>query len=101
MSAVTDIFSAAGFAGLFAGPRTSLGIPAIEGVTGAVVKMLLPVVAFIAIAPVIWLFFRQTWRDLDAEATDHRQQLRASGGYDFRPVAVFAIAGLLLTMQEY
>jgi membrane protease YdiL (CAAX protease family) len=82
-------------------PRTSLGLPAIEGVTGAVVKMLLPVVAFVAIAPLMWLFFRNTWRHLDAEATDLRQQLRASGEYDYRPVVVFAIAGLVLTMQEY
>ncbi len=87
---------------LWAGlPRTSLGIPSIDGATGALVKMLLPVLIFVAIAPVIWIFFRRTWRQLDAEATDLRQQARAAGEHDYRPVAVFAIAGLLLTMQEY
>lgn len=82
-------------------PGSDLSVPGIEGMLGAFVKMLLPVVAFVAIAPLIWIFFRKTWRELDAEATDFRQQARTSGTHDFRPVAVFAIAGLLLTAQEY
>ncbi len=85
----------------WAQPRQDLGILGIEGVYGAIAKMLLPVVAFIAIAPVIWVFFRNTWRELDAEAADRRQQARAAGAYDFRPVAVFALTGLILTAQEY
>jgi membrane protease YdiL (CAAX protease family) len=63
--------------------------------------MALPVVAFVGIAPLLWLFFRKTWRELDAEAIDHRQQLRASGAYDYRPIVLFAIVGLILTAQEY
>lgn len=85
----------------WAEPRTSLGVPGVEGIYGALIKMVLPVVAFVAIAPLIWFFFRNTWKHLDAEATDLRQAARAAGQYDYRPVAVFAITGLILTAQEY
>jgi membrane protease YdiL (CAAX protease family) len=82
-------------------PHSDLGLPSVDGVYGALLKMVLPVVAFIAIAPVIWVFFRRTWREIDAEATDRREEMRAADAYDYRPVAVFAITALILTAQEY
>ncbi len=84
-----------------AGPRSSLGIPGIDGVLGALAKSALPIIAYVALAPLLWLFFRQTWQQLDDEATDYRQQMRQAGKYDYRPWALFAIVALVLTAQEY
>jgi membrane protease YdiL (CAAX protease family) len=76
-------------------------LPWLGGGLGAFVKMLLPVIAYLAVAPLLWVFFRDTWRELDAEATDHRMQLRLAGKHDVRPWAMFAIVALILTAQEY
>ncbi|MBW2457617.1 MAG: CPBP family intramembrane metalloprotease [Deltaproteobacteria bacterium] len=86
---------------MWGGPRASLGLPFIDGIWGAVVKSALPMVAFIAVAPLLWWFFRGTWKELDAEATEHRLAQRDSGSYDYRPAAMFAIVALILTAQEY
>ncbi len=82
-------------------PSTGYELPWLGGTAGAIVKMLLPVVAYAAVAPLIWLFFKDTWRALDAEATDHRNELRLAGKHDARPWAMFAIVALILTAQEY
>ena len=84
-----------------ASPRDALGLPQIDGSIGALVKMLLPVVAFLAMAPVLWLFFRKTWRELDDEATEYRRVMRLLRQTDYRPAVMFAIVALILTMQEY
>ena len=44
-----------------------------------------PIPLIIALAPVVWWFFRATWRELDIDAQRHRGALLASGGYDLRP----------------
>lgn len=82
-------------------PPSDLALPGIEGVLGAMVKMGLPALAYIAIAPLLWLFFRETWRDLDAEANTHRSTRQRLGTSDYRPAAMFAIVALVLTAQEY
>jgi membrane protease YdiL (CAAX protease family) len=64
-------------------------------------KALFPIAAFIALAPVLWLFFGRTWRELDVEAHEHQRQKLASGGYDYRPAVLFTITALVLTLQEY
>lgn len=84
-----------------AGPRQALGIPGLPEGWGMALKALAPVLAFLLILPLVWLFFRTTWRRLDAEAADHQMARRGSKKYDFRPVAMFAIVGLVLTLQEY
>ena len=62
------------------------------------VKALLPIPIIAAIAPLIWLFFRQTWRELDAEA----EAARREGGLDYRrPAACLLIVAIVLTLQEY
>jgi len=86
---------------LASGPRTALGIGAVEGTWGAIIKMVLPIVAYVAMAPLLYLFFRKTWRELDAEATDHRQEQRLLEQHDHRPAAMFAIVAVILTAQEY
>ena len=65
------------------------------------IKASLPVPVFIAIAPVIWLVFRSTWKELDAESHRYRSDFVAQGKWDPRPAAAFAILGLVLTVQEY
>jgi len=62
------------------------------------IKALLPIPILAAIAPLIWLFFRQTWRELDAEA----EAARSEGGLDWRrPAACLLIVAVVLTLQEY
>jgi len=86
---------------LWSSPRSNLGFPGVEGAWGALLKALLPLVAYVVIAPLLWFFFRQTWRDIDDEATEHRAALRARGERDHRPAVMFAITALVLTAQEY
>jgi membrane protease YdiL (CAAX protease family) len=67
----------------------------------APIKALLPLPILAAIAPAIWWFFRDTWRELDEEAARHRGDLVARGRSDYRPAACFVIVAAVLTMQEY
>ena len=63
------------------------------------VKALLPVPILAALAPLVWWFFRDTWRAVDEEATQWRS--RNFGEFDFRPAACLGITAIVLTMQEY
>jgi membrane protease YdiL (CAAX protease family) len=62
-------------------------------------KALLPVPILLAIAPVLFWFFRDTWRQLDREAWEHRATHIDSP--DYRPAACLLITAVVLTMQEY
>lgn len=64
-------------------------------------KALFPIAAYLALAPVLWLFFRRTWRELDLAAHEHQKKTLAEGRHDLRPAVLFAITALMLTMQEY
>jgi membrane protease YdiL (CAAX protease family) len=64
-------------------------------------KALFPVAAYLALAPVLWLFFGRTWRELDVVAHEQQGKLLASGKYNFRPAVLFVITALVLTLQEY
>jgi membrane protease YdiL (CAAX protease family) len=65
------------------------------------IKAFFPTVAYIALAPVLWLFFRRTWRELDVESHEHQRKTLVSGGYDYRPAVLFTITAVVLTLQEY
>jgi membrane protease YdiL (CAAX protease family) len=65
------------------------------------VKALFPLVACLALAPVLWLFFGSTWRELDVIAHEHQRKTLVSGKYDTRPAVLFVITALVLTLQEY
>ncbi len=65
------------------------------------VKALLPIPILAALVPLVWWFFRDTWRRLDEEATDHRLETRARGAIDYRPAACLVITAVVLTLQEY
>jgi membrane protease YdiL (CAAX protease family) len=64
-------------------------------------RSLLPIPVIVAIAPLIWLVFRKTWRDLDIEAQIHRTIMLERGEFDFRPAVMLVMAAVILTMQDY
>ncbi len=65
------------------------------------IKWFVPFPLLLAIAPVIWLFFRKTWRELDEEAFAYRRALHDRGEIDYRPLAALTLAALILTLHEY
>lgn len=68
---------------------------------GSTIRPFLPVPILIGLAPLIWWVFHKTWRELDTEAARHRSSLLGQGGYDLRPAVMFAMAAVILTIQEY
>lgn len=85
---------------LFAYGPSAFGAPAISPAQ-AVLKAFFPIAAYLALAPVLWVFFRRTWRELDLVAHEHQKKTLAEGGYNYRPAVLFVITALVLTMQEY
>jgi len=69
------------------------------GATG--LKAFAPFLGYVLIAPILWLFFGRTWRELDVEAHEHQRKTLASGTWDKRPAVLFAITAAVLTLQEY
>jgi membrane protease YdiL (CAAX protease family) len=65
------------------------------------IKWALPIPLLAAIAPLVWLFFRRTWRELDNEALAYRRALHVRGEIDYRPMAALTMTVLILTMHEY
>jgi hypothetical protein len=65
------------------------------------IKWALPIPLLVAIAPLIWLFFRKTWRALDEEAFVYRRALHERGEIDYRPLAALTMGALILTFHEY
>jgi membrane protease YdiL (CAAX protease family) len=63
------------------------------------IKALVPIPVLLALAPLVIWFFRDTWRELDAEATAARQA--NAGQPDYRPAACLSIVAVILTLQEY
>src|SRR3954467_2421985 len=64
-------------------------------------KALFPIPAYLFLAPLLWLVFRRTWRELDVTAHGHQGKLLAEGRYNYRPAVLFVITALVLTLQEY
>ena len=62
---------------------------------------LLPVPALLVVLPLVWLFFRTTWRELDEESHRARGAVLAQGKMDYRPFVALVICAVVLTMQEY
>lgn len=80
-----------------AGPATPIGPSLLE----TSVKALFPLVACLALAPVLYFFFGSTWRELDVIAHEHQRKTLVSGKYDSRPAVLFVVTALVLTLQEY
>jgi membrane protease YdiL (CAAX protease family) len=64
-------------------------------------KAVLPIPLLLLILPVVWLFFRNTWRELDEDAHRHRAEVLAQGRMDYRPFIALVMCAVILTMQEY
>lgn len=64
-------------------------------------KPLLPIPVLLAVLPLLWWFFRATWKELDDEATRWRIALAAEGRTDLRPFVALAMCAVILTFQEY
>jgi membrane protease YdiL (CAAX protease family) len=62
------------------------------------VKALIPVPVILAIAPLVWLMFRSTWREIDDEA---RQLAQLKDGPDYRSMACLLLVAVTLTIQDY
>ena len=65
------------------------------------VKWFLPVPMLAAVFPLIYWFFRGTWKTLESDALELRQKLVAEGRVDYRPLVTLTLGALILTMQEY
>jgi membrane protease YdiL (CAAX protease family) len=84
----------------------SLGVVGPDNATGLealsyLIKPFFPIPALLFICPLLWLFFRQTWRELDEDAHRHRGEILAQGKQDLRPFVALVICAVILTMQEY
>jgi membrane protease YdiL (CAAX protease family) len=64
-------------------------------------KPLLPIPLLLLILPALWWFFRDTWKELDDEATQYRLEMREAGRSDYRPMVALAMCAVILTLQEY
>ncbi len=65
------------------------------------IKWALPIPVLLLMAPVLWRFFRVTWRELEDDALTYRQALRDRGVIDYRPAVAMIMGVFLLTVQEY
>ena len=65
------------------------------------VKWAVPLPLLALVAPVVWLAFRRTWKELDAEALVWRRELAERGEVDYRPVVALTLVALILTFQEF
>jgi membrane protease YdiL (CAAX protease family) len=52
-------------------------------------------------APIVWWFFKDTWRELDAEALALRQKEAARGQLDSKPLVALCVAAVVLLLQQY
>ena len=64
------------------------------------IKWAIPIPLFLAVAPVVWWFFRSTWRKLDADALAYRQGLAERGEIDYRPMVALTLVAFILTFQD-
>ncbi|MGD0676133.1 MAG: CPBP family intramembrane glutamic endopeptidase [Polyangiaceae bacterium] len=67
----------------------------------ATFKPLLPIPALLVLLPALCWFFRDTWRELDDEATVWRARMASERRMDHRPFIALATCALVLTLQEY
>lgn len=64
-------------------------------------KWFVPLPILAALAPVVWLFFRGVWRELEEESLTWRLERHRSGQVDWRPLAAAVLGAVVLTLQEY
>ncbi len=64
-------------------------------------KPLIPIPGLLLILPLVALFFRGTWLELDLDAQKWRGETVARGEVDRRPIVALVLCAVILTMQEY
>ena len=79
----------------------SVTFPAPPPVSQTLFQGLLPLLGYLVVLPVVYLFFKRTWRELDVEAFEHQKATLARGEYDRRPLVLFVITAMVLTVQQY
>jgi len=67
----------------------------------AALRPFVPIPGFLVVLPLLYFFFRKTWRQLDIDAQEHRGQILAEGKQDLRPFVSLVLCGIILTVQEY
>ncbi len=75
--------------------------PPVPPMWQTLLQMGAPVLAYFLVLPLVYYFFRKTWRELDVEALDYQRTLLSKGEYDRRPLVLFAITAVVLTLQYY
>ena len=61
------------------------------------IKWAIPIPLFLAVAPVVWWFFRSTWRKLDADALAYRRGLAERGEIQGALGQVSNVTGVTVT----
>jgi membrane protease YdiL (CAAX protease family) len=64
-------------------------------------EVILPIAGLLVALRVLAWFFRDTWRELDANAQAEAAALRQTGRTDSRPLVAFSTAAAALTVQQY
>src|ERR1700735_5331088 len=64
-------------------------------------RPIVPIPGLLLILPLVYLFFRSTWRQLDEEAYRYRGELLAKGEQDLRPLVAMVLCAVILTMHDY
>jgi membrane protease YdiL (CAAX protease family) len=84
-------------------PLTRLTPPSwLDAVLGyAPFKALLPVPILLLLAPLIWWFFKDTWRRLDLEAQVYRAGTPPGRDTYLKPAVCLCLVAVVLTLQEY
>ncbi len=82
-------------------PRRALGFEWLPGGWGVLLKAVSPLVVYLVALPLLYWMFRNTWKQLDADAAVHKMQLVKAGRTDPRPLVLFAVTALVLTWQWY
>jgi membrane protease YdiL (CAAX protease family) len=65
------------------------------------IKPIVPIPVLLVLLPALWWFFRDTWKELDDDATKWRAKMAEEGRTDFRPFVALAMCAVILTLQEY
>ncbi|HLK41614.1 MAG TPA: CPBP family intramembrane glutamic endopeptidase [Polyangiaceae bacterium] len=64
-------------------------------------KPVIPIPVLLVVLAGLWWFFRDTWKELDDDATYWRAQAAGSGKTDLRPLVALVTCAFVLTLQEY
>ncbi len=76
-------------------------VPAGPSLSATLLHMAAPLIGYLLVIPLVYFFFRRTWRELDVESMDHQRKALATGEIDRRPLVLFVITAVVLTLQWY